>query len=70
MDWARGRVLGIEVKTVEEGKLLQAMVKTVAFTLSGQMRDLLDFPKGSSWLLWGSQIPPSSKLGSFLSCFH
>lgn len=34
------------------------------------MHDLIDFPKGSFWLLWGTQISLSSKVGPLLSCVH
>lgn len=54
VDWARERELGTKVRKVEEGKLIHTMVKTVAFPLSRQRHDLIDFPKGSCWLLWGS----------------
>lgn len=50
MDWTRERELGIKVRKVEESKL---MVKMETFTLSGQMYDLIDFPKTPPWLLWG-----------------
>ena len=70
VDWARERGLGTKVRKVEGGTLIHTMVKTVALSSHGQRHDLIDFPKGSCWLLWGSQLPRSSKVGSFLSCFH
>ena len=53
----------VEARKVKEDKCLQALVKTVAFTLSWQTHGPIDFPQGSFWLIENHRCPLPPKWG-------